>query len=748
MYYPAGTKETTPAREEQRKSLLRDKKIVQVEIGGRGQWYITFCKTHDEPLKSLYDQYLLDASEHSRLAWLRGVEEYVDHILEQIEKMLVNRARSTDLFIVRSKILSLRRDPTTSYEGHGEYPTSRNDMINDYLIRNVLTRIKEMNEDTKQISRIGATVYTPHETIFDEYYVKDRFFEQGKSAKKLKEEGLNSATTYLHKKRFTRDQSRELEEIPTLVLLLHNCQSRLAGVNRACLNKQINNVREQEIVDARVIHLAQPMITGAMGRYAKLPRDYHVLWPVLDKAATHEPVKVNSFTDPIDAFYHHTFPLDFNVVHKPLPDTVNEIMGYAVDSKTDEVFFKRIVDMKAAASKYVKEYWQMKGGEDGMAIIQFLESLDPEKVGSSVDSPYNQRKRLPAQKVSKPVFMQISPTVWNTVAKDQGSSARNESSDAARRDRNYNRMWNQHPQGDQGDRYRLDTWNSRNTWNSHHRSSSQNRYGNHYKGKNMTLDFLKSVRKHLLKPALTFKCLGVVSALEDGVCPVQEVVTITTPFFLNSSFWLFLIIFTVGIIISTLLCLRCYFGKDVYRFLERNPRIYVSATAFSRSRVGVDNQRIKYHYHERCHHTDLTQFPLSHIFYPCERCEAHDIREDFIQRRNRQRGTANDGTRALQPQNRGIAYLVTEPARDDQGANLVFPPTFEPANEERIHEVNQEVARAQEQEVPEPPPSVAEPEEEFEEAEEAVPTYDQRLQRIRRANRRARENQLQAMRVE
>ena len=104
----------------------------------------------------------------------------------------------------------------------------------------------------------------------------------------------------------------------------------------------------------------------------------------------------------------------------------------------------------------------------------------------------------------------------------------------------------------------------------------------------MTLDFLKSVRKHLLKPVITFKCLGVVSALEDGVCPANEVVTITTSFFMNSSFWMFLTIFTVVISISTLLCVRCYFGKDVYRFLDRNPRIFVSATAFGKSREGVE----------------------------------------------------------------------------------------------------------------------------------------------------------------
>ena len=92
-------------------------------------------------------------------------------------------------------------------------------------------------------------------------------------------------------------------------------------------------MRHKRRVDAKVIHLAQPMITGVCGRYAKLPRDYFKLFEILDKAATHELARIDSFTNPLDAFYHHMFPPDFNVVHKALPDTTNEIMGYAVDTK-------------------------------------------------------------------------------------------------------------------------------------------------------------------------------------------------------------------------------------------------------------------------------------------------------------------------------------------------------------------------------------------------------------------------------
>ena len=98
----------------------------------------------------------------------------------------------------------------------------------------------------------------------------------------------------------------------------------------------------------------------------------------------------------------------------------------------------------------------------------------------------------------------------------------------------------------------------------------------------MTQDFLNSVRKHVLKPVLIFKSLGLVSAVED-VCPAPLVVTSTTDLLYNSSFWLLLFIVMIISILSPLTCLRKFYGQNLFRLLEKTPDIFISATAITKS---------------------------------------------------------------------------------------------------------------------------------------------------------------------
>ena len=100
----------------------------------------------------------------------------------------------------------------------------------------------------------------------------------------------------------------------------------------------------------------------------------------------------------------------------------------------------------------------------------------------------------------------------------------------------------------------------------------------------MTQDFLKSVRKHVLKPVLIFKSLGLVSA--EDVCPAMTVVTSTTDLIFNSSVWFFIIICTLVGILSTLVCCRRHYGQNFFKMLEKAPDIYISGTALRNARPG------------------------------------------------------------------------------------------------------------------------------------------------------------------
>ena len=175
----------------------------------------------------------------------------------------------------------------------------------------------------------------------------------------------------------THDESRTLEDVPTMVFLLHNIQGRLAGVHRACLNAQVKRHRNEELVDANVIHLAQPRHTGAMGRYAKIPRAWYALRPVLELAAIHEFSEVSSATHP-QREYHDTFPMDFNVAHKSLPDTDEQILGYDTNT-SGPVTQDRLQKMEDAAIRYVMDKYDFLKDEAQGDIDAYLRGLDPRR---------------------------------------------------------------------------------------------------------------------------------------------------------------------------------------------------------------------------------------------------------------------------------------------------------------------------------------------------------------------------------
>ena len=125
VYQPEGVRESDEHREVVRRNLLRDEKLSGIELGGKNEWFFTVCKTHDDHLQSIYDDYMNFKDYRSRITWGNAVEEYVDFILEEVEKAIRNMARDTDILVVRNKILCLRKEPSTSFEVYGEYPTSR-----------------------------------------------------------------------------------------------------------------------------------------------------------------------------------------------------------------------------------------------------------------------------------------------------------------------------------------------------------------------------------------------------------------------------------------------------------------------------------------------------------------------------------------------------------------------------------------------------------------------------------------------
>ena len=403
-----------------------------------------------------------------------------------------------------------------------------------------------------------------------------------------------------------------------------------------------------------------------------------------------------------------------------------EIMGYSIEP-TNDLLRTRLANMKEAARLFIEEHYGLQG-RDSRFVIGWLDRLSADKLGSSAPSAYKDGKLVSGQVISRPVFIRSSPVVWNTAAA-KNSSAKGHGGDGSWRD--WKKTWHDYSYGGNQGGY-----HGKTNWGSHNRTYSQpSRYSGHYKQRTTrkTLDFFKSVQKHFLKPVLAFKCLSVGSALEDGLCPAREVMQSITPFYMNSSFWVFLVVFTMCVIISTLLCVRWYFGKDVYHFLERHPRILISPTNYKRSKEGVDNKKAMYHYHPDCQFTKLADYPRSHIFYPCGHCEWYEKRDDVVTWRNQNTGPLNEDTRARQPSNQGTV-LISFPARNDQEANITFHPPIE--------QMNVEVARAQAVVVPPPPiRNTTEPEEETPGIQEASST-SRSLQNIRLLQRSVREQSL------
>ena len=253
---------------------------------------------------------------------------------------------------------------------------------------------------------------------------------------------------------------------------------------------------------------------------------------------------------------------------------------------------------------------------------------------------------------------------------------------------------------------------------------------------------MEVMKTHFLKPVLIFKSLGIVSAAQD-VCPAVTTVTSTVDLVFNSSFWVILIVFTLVCILSTLVCIRKRYGENFFRLLEKAPDVYISVTALKNARPGISNEC--YHYHNKCQYTNLVRCPQTSVFRPCLSCEGHKLREDLRRREDEYDITI----RVPQPTGNRTTVLVTEAARPDQEANLVFSPDIE----EWIARSMRETAQAQEVQIPQNH-EVNEPEAESEEGHfdaamnrnlaerEALSSRAERIDFFRRMATHERERQL------
>ena len=133
-----------------------------------------------------------------------------------------------------------------------------------------------------------------------------------------------------------------------------------------------------------------------MGRYAKLRRNFFSLSNLLNMAANHEWCEVSMRTYPSDP-YHDTFPLDYNVVHKDLPDSNEKIVGYDTRTNPGTVNRERLEKMERTADEFVMNYYE--NSRPGFKtkppdyVKRYFRGLDPKELGATADSPYQRRER-------------------------------------------------------------------------------------------------------------------------------------------------------------------------------------------------------------------------------------------------------------------------------------------------------------------------------------------------------------------